>query len=488
MNKLQKWIASNLLGFKGSPPPPGSLSPAPGSGMFIEINGTITWISDKLAAYITEGYQSNDIVYAGVMLIMDKIRVAPWALYQVVDEQALKAYQAIMASKSENTDWVEARRLRKKALGPITTYNKQLGKLNELLKWPNERTTWNDLIADGAGMKMITGNEMMWANLLNAGANQGLPQEFFNMPAQFMNPIATTAWPQRVVGWQLSSGEIRKFAKEEVLHVKFWNPEYNVNGSGLLGMSPLKPGGKRVTRSNAAKKAGATQLDNNGAAGIAYVDDPVVPVTGREDQASAVKRAWAKEYTGANSYGKVAFSGYKMGYVSVGSTLKDMDLSNIEVNDLRGIFNLWGIPSQLGNDPDNKTYNSLKEAEKALTCRCALPHLTAKRDHLNRKLQTDWGFKGVNVFVDFDMSVYTELQDDQKSKWEWVSKLPVPSSYKLELMGLDVPDDPNLDIILVDSTQIPLADVVNNLSDSQMQAINDSLNKAGLQDYLRVAK
>jgi hypothetical protein len=487
MNKLQR-LGAKILGLKASPPPAGTLQPANGPGRFIEINGTVTWISDKLASYVTEGYQANDIVYAGVMLIMDKIRVAPWGLYKVIDESSLKKYKAIVGAKFDTKDWAEAMKLRKKALEPMTNYNRSLGKLNDLMDWPNDRTTWNDLIADGAGFKMITGNEMMWANILDAGANQGLPQEFFNMPAQYVNPIATLQWPQRVVGWQLSTGEIRRFNNSEVLHVKFWNPDYDISGSGLMGMSPLKPGSKRLTRNNSSKKAGAVQLDNNGAAGIVYVDDPVVPVAGRDQQRDAVKRGWAKEQTGAENYGKLAFSGYKMGYVSVGNTLKDMDLSTIEVNDLRGIFNLWGIPSQLGNDPDNKTYNSLKEAEKALTTRCALPHLTAKRDHFNRKLQTDWGFKGVNVYADFDMSVYTELQEDQAGKWGWVSKLPVSSAYKLELMGLDVPEDPNLDVILVDGNMIPLADIINNVSDTEMQAINDSLNKAGLTDYLRVAK
>lgn len=487
MNKAQQWLAK-VLGIKASPPPAGSLIPAPGAGKFIEINGTVTWISDKLASYITEGYQANDIVYAGVMLIMDKIRVAPWGLYKVVDEEALKQYRAIVSNKMDSKDFVKALQLRKKALEPITNYNRQSGKLNELMQWPNDRTTWNDLIADGAGMKMITGNEMLWANLLDAGANQGLPQELFNMPAQYVRPIATTPWPQRIVGWQLDAGEVKTFNRDEVLHVKFWNPDYSINGAGLLGMSPLKAGSKTLTRNNAAKKAGSVQLDNNGAAGIVYVDDQLVPAAGRDAQRDIVKRGWAKEHSGAENYGKLAFSGYKMGYVSVGNTLKDMDLTGIEAVDLRRIFNLWGIPSQLGNDPDNKTYNSLKEAEKALTTRCALPHLTAKRDHLNRKLQTDWGFKGVNVYADFDMSVYTELQEDQKEKWEWVSKLPVSSKYKLELMGLDAPNDPNLEVILIDGNLVPLADVVNNLSDADMQRINEDLEKAGLNDYLRVAK
>jgi hypothetical protein len=52
-------------------------------------------------------------------------------------------------------------------------------------------------------------------------------------------------------------------------------------------------------------------------------------------------------------------------------------------------------------------------------------------------------------------------------------------------MGLDVPEDPNMDVILVDGNLVPLADVVNNLSDEDMQRINDDLSKAGLNDYLR---
>jgi hypothetical protein len=487
MNRLQKWISNNLLGLKASPPPAGTLNPY-GIGQFMEVNGTITWIGDKLSAYVKDGYQANDIVYTAVMLVMDKVRCAPWSLYKVVDESSLKKYQAIIAGQYTTKDWAKAMELRKKALEPMANFNSRVGKLNDLIKWPNEYCTWNDLVAEGAGFKMVTGNEMLWGNLVPGGANQGIPQELLNTPAQYMAIKATRGWPPRIVGYQLDNGDLRHFTKEEILHVKYWNPDYNANGIGLYGMSPLKAGSKSLTRNNAAKKAGSVQLDNNGAAGIVYVDDPVVPSTGRDAQRDVVKRGWAKEHTGAENYGKLAFSGYKMGYVSVGNTLKDMDLTGIEAVDLRRIFNLWGIPSQLGNDPDNKSYNNQKEAEKALTTRCAMPHLVSKRDHFNRKLQKDWGFKGVNVYADFDMSVYPELQEDQKEKWEWVSKLPVSSGYKLELMGLDVPEDPNMDIILVDGNMIPLADIINNVSDTEMQAINDSLNKAGLNDYLKVAK
>lgn len=477
---LTKWI-TNIFARKAAPPPPYS-----GYGRFVEINGQITWISDKLSEYVREGYEANDIVYAAVSLVMDKVRIAPWYLYKVEDESSLKRYQSIVSGKFDAKDWAEARRLRKKALVPYTSFNTKLGKLNDLLKWPNEYCTWQDMCADGAGWKMISGNEMIWANLLAAGANQGVPHELFHAPAQYMTPYVTRGWPQRITGWQLSNGIIQQFTKEEILHIKMWNPDFDTAGSGLMGMSPLRPGRKTLTRNNAAKKAGAVQLENNGAAGIAYLDDPIVPASGREAQISATKRVWANEQTGADNYGKVAFSGYKMGYVSVGSTLKEMDLSGIEAVDLRRIFNLWGIPSQLGNDPDNKTYNSLKEAEKALTTRAALPHLISKRDHFNRQLQQHWGFKGVNVIADFDLDVYSELQENQKEKWEWISTLPIPIEDQLDLMGLEIPENLPKGIILVDSNKVLLQDLIGG--QDEMNEENEKLIEAGLKDYLRVAK
>lgn len=478
MNKAQQWIAG-LLGLKASQPIAGSAIPVNGPGKFIEIGGQVTWISDKLSAYVKEGFTENDIVYAAVMMVMDKVSVAPWNVYKVVDDSSLKNYHGMLNNKHEASDWAEVRKWKNKALEPIERPDARTQKLVDLLKWANERTTFNELVAGAAGYSMITGNEFLWANLLNGGANKGVPQELFNMPAQYTSIRATMRWPQRVVGYQLNAGQFEQFTADQVMHIKYWNPEYGANGEGLYGMSPLKAGSKTIKRSNSAKKAGATQLDNNGAAGIVFVDDSIVPAGGREAQASVVKKGWNNEYTGADRHGKVAFSGYKMGYVQIGLALKDMDIGPIEASDLRSIFNLWGLPSQLGNDPEARTYNTAREAEKALTTRGALPHLVRFRNSFNKKLEGPWGgFKG--ICVDFDLSVYSELQEDQKTKWEWVSKLPVSSAYKLELMGMDVPDDPNLNEILVDGNLIPLRDVVNNMSDQQMQQIDDELNKAGI--------
>ena len=93
-----------------------------------------------------------------------------------------------------------------------------------------------------------------------------------------------------------------------------------------------------------------------------------------------------------------------------------------------------------------RSYNNVREAEKALTTRCAMPQLVSFRNHLNRKLQTCWGYEGQNVFVDFDHTVFTELQEDVVEKSNWIKDLKAlsPNEQRM-LLGLERIDDPMFD-------------------------------------------
>ena len=73
------------------------------------------------------------------------------------------------------------------------------------------------------------------------------------------------------------------------------------------------------------------------------------------------------------------------------------------------------------------------------------------------KLGTDWSYKGKNIYVDADLTVYSELQDNMKDKWMWVKELPVSWKYKLELMGLDYEEgEPGLDEVMIPSGFQPI--------------------------------
>ena len=441
------------------------------------LNGNVVWFKDNPHEFVDKGYQANDIIYSAVTLVTDKARLAPWSLYKVVDEPMLKNYKSHLAAGNLTA----AANLHHKALVPLTNYNLRQGKWNELTKWVNEYETFSDFVANGITYKMLTGNKFWWANLLEAGANQGIPQELYALPSQYMTVIAKQGWPVKSVGYQLNSGEIISFGKEVILHEKYFNPEYDYLGSHLYGQSPLKAAMRNLTRNNYAKTATTAKFENGGMEGVLFVNDQRVHPEDGLTQAKEVKKVlYSKEYAGAANAGKIGVAGYPMGFISLAQTTKELMALDFEDLDLRRLCNIWGIPSQLMNDPNNKTYNNQIEGEKALTSRCVVPQLSATRDNMNRKLQNDWGLKGENVYLDYDISVFTELQEDQSKKWQWVSQLTVPEAYKLEMMGLDVPPELPKDLILIDGNKQTLDELINQVN---MTDITNQLANAGINDY-----
>ena len=79
--------------------------------------------------------------------------------------------------------------------------------------------------------------------------------------------------------------------------------------------------------------------------------------------------------------------------------------------DIRGLCNLYGIQSQLLNDPGNKTYSNQRDAMRGLFFNAAIPELEDLRDELNRWFVPGYA-KNEKLFFDFDLDGVPELQDD----------------------------------------------------------------------------
>jgi HK97 family phage portal protein len=409
------------------------------------VNGQIVWDTTNDKQIIKNGYEANDIVYSVINIITNKVKVAPWAVYKIVDESSLKRYNGALINK----DFKAAKEFKRKALEP---YDGD-GKLNELLQYPNSEETWADQIEQASGFKLLTGDKYLWGELLKAGANSGKPNSLHVLPSHLMHIIASRGFPMEAVGYEMWMGYIKKFTREEVLHEKYWNPRYSLNGGQLYGMAPLQAACKNIDRSNSAKEAGAKKFKNGGAEGVLYQDDDKLDDADlAEAQIGALEKSWNDKYAGSSNAGKIVLSGYKVGWASIGLSPVDLAIIESEKWDLRMICNIFGVPSQLMNDPDNKIQANVDAAEKALTSRCAVPLLISHRDSVVRKLRTDWGYKGKNIYVDFDTSVYSELQEDEKDKAAWLSKSVLTIKQRYEIMGIEMPDnipDEIADMLLV---------------------------------------
>ena len=397
--------------------------------------GIVTWQGADQRSFVDDGYVANDIVYSIIKLITDKAKIAPFHVYKVVDEKAAKKYKSLAAQKDINLKELET--LHKKAYELYTGDQR----LNELLKYPNEEDCWSDLVEQWCGFKLITGNSFIYGKLIEAGNNQGKPYELFALPSQYMAIIANiNVFPPTRAGYQLYYGQMWSFDTKEILHDKYFNPQWGVTAGQLYGQSPLRAAAKNLTRSNEAKTAAVASFQNGGPAGVLFMNDERFDPTSGQAQAQALKTAVSQKGGSAN-FNSIAVSGYKVDWKQIGLSPVELNIIESEKWDLKALCNIYGVPSQLLNDSDSKTYNNQREGEKALTLRCAIPLLNSLTENLNRKLHTDWGYKGTNLYVDYDLSVYGELEANKSEQTEWLDKAWwISPKQKLDIMNIEVPD------------------------------------------------
>jgi HK97 family phage portal protein len=230
------------------------------------------------------------------------------------------------------------------------------------------------------------------------------------------------------------------FDPKEILHDKFYNPQWNVTGNQLYGQSPLRAAARTLTRSNEAKTASVAAFQNGGPAGVLFMNDDRFDPTNGTQQAQALKTAISQK-GGSSNFNSIAVSGYKVDWKAIGLSPVELNIIESEKWDMKALCNIYGVPSQLLNDADNKTYNNQLEGEKALTLRCAIPLLDALTENLNRKLHSDWGYKGSNLYVGYDMKVYQELEANKSEQATWLDKAWwIAPAQKMEIMGIKVPD------------------------------------------------
>ncbi len=407
------------------------------------IGGTVAWNGQNLQDTIESGYAGNGSVYAICKLIMDKVKEAPWQEYEIIDKNAYALYTKAKSNLKEVKSFREIKSIQSAALRPV----KVPSKLSMLLENPNPDDTFGDIIEQMALYKLVTGNTYLAAKILEFGNNQGMPQELYVMPSQWMQIVTDISkFPLSPIGYKLAYGENQVFTRTEILHDKYPNPRWSSTGEHLIGLSPLSAGYRELTRDNEAKTRAVKSFQHGGPPGIISLDGgPNADGDFLQSQVDTLKARIA-EYEGSYNTNKPAFSGYPANWTALGLSPVDLALAQLEGLNLDALCNLWGVPSELVNRSSGQGMKSEKSgsskdaSEKALTVRCALPLLNSFRDNFNRKFARDWKAPAGRV-IDYDITVYKELQDDRKSQVDWL--LPawwIPAAMKYEMMGLDIPE------------------------------------------------
>jgi HK97 family phage portal protein len=354
------------------------------------------WDNEK---FVREGYLGNADLYAIVNRITSTAAIAPFKVFRVKDQKKLLKYKQWTGERATAASIQKAILLKNQVFEEDNTHA-----LNLLIERPNHWQGCNEFTQASIGFKLITGNRFWFVNELDAGANAGRPHGVFNLPPQYMTIIiGSTLWT--VKGYELNLGHPQPIPPESIIHSRYWNPEYDLTGSHLWGLSPLRAASRTLDRSNKAEQRGTTMLDNAGAAGVMF-DKGGSKLT--VEQAQEMKRKLNEEVLGLDNSGRISLANGDIGYINFGLSAVEMEILKQEEFSMQRLANIYKAPAGLFLANANATDNNIAAWNKQLVTQAVIPALSELRDDWNKIAQK----YEENIYVDYDVSVFPELQDD----------------------------------------------------------------------------
>ena len=336
---------------------------------------------------IHNSYESNVDCYAVIRKIIEVSKAIPW----------------IVEQRQRDGSWIE-----------ITDTT-----IHELMATPNiiKKYTWDDIEEMILLHILANGNSYM---VSETGIGATIIEEVDVLPS-FSVCIETNGHffnPSVYYKFELDRTK-RTFDSEQVEHIKLFNPSYTTVTESMYGLSAIQVAAKVIQVSNDRWDADANLLQNRGAVGL-ITDKGNRPMT--VEEAQQVQTSFDNQTAGTHNFGRVKVTNKDLNYIQMAMSPADLQLLEKGVVNLRSLCNVFGLDSSLFNDPDNKTYNNRKEAEKSMFTNAIIP-LSGKIAEAHTRYIAKNHFPDGSVRMRQDFSNIEVLQENFADKAKTVVAL-----------------------------------------------------------------
>ena len=382
-------------------------------------------------------YLTVDDVYSVISLLAETAARIPMYAYQIVSDNAMKSY------KKHGQLKLQGKYYQRKAMMDLPDTDR----FSLFL----ESITYEDRIKYYS-ILYIAGELFLYKEKIEFGPNAG-KINLHVMNNQNVTLIISEDFPQRVLGYKyLDIGFDGVFSPEEVIHIKYFNPQYT-NGQNFRGLSPLQVLTKRLTRLNAGMDASVAQVQNGGVPGIVYEkSDFAIETLGQR------KNDFARYLNNSSNKGAPYFAAGEMGYIELGLSLADMEVNELMGIDFTKLCNAYKIPEVLLNNHTASTDNNMAWAEKRLYTNSILPNIYLLRDALVNDVASTYT-DGIKRTIEIDLSNVSSLNEDMKTQAQALDQMWwITPNEKRDMQQFDELMDPLMDQIIIDSNKMLLSD------------------------------
>ncbi len=218
---------------------------------------------------IESRFTSTDDIYAIIRLLSTTASLIPlYAYLKTVDKKSFNKLMREEKLKKEINP-VQYKSLQKKSLEDLPDTDP----VAALLEAPHENQSKFEFFESVYSFLFLHGEAFILKERPEDGVNAGKPIQLHIMFPQHVDLLVSEDMPRRVVGYnyRVNGTMIHKnIPVEDVIHIKYWNPEMTVMGTELRGLSPIKVLKRRLTRLDSNMDVSVGQLQNGGIETIVF--------------------------------------------------------------------------------------------------------------------------------------------------------------------------------------------------------------------------
>lgn len=427
------------------------------------LGGQVINDDNDLKRYIDYAYNINPDVYSVVNQIANKFTSIPYVVRPIEDENANRKLKRLNDATKYNytiSQEVKAYDLKEAAFGEENLLPMPLDN-------PNPQQSWSEFFTLSETFLNTTGNVYWYMLKPEMGMNAGEPTAIYILPSHLIEIVLKDnadflTLESPIDHYSLIEGsQYTDFNAENVIHIKYPNPNYNQDGSHLYGQSPLRAGYKNIEMTNKGLDLSSNTLKNGGAFGFIHAKDTQTPLT--NDQARSVKSRLTEMNNDPEDLGRIGAISQSIGFTRISLTTDELKPFEYFKYNMKQVCNVLGWDDKLLNSDDGAKYDNMTIAEKRVVTGKIVPDIKLYEQAINSYLLPL--FKGYdNTQIDFLVKELPEMQQDMKTLLEWVDKAVKGGFFSrnkgLKIMGMPISDDANMDAITVNEDIITLEDAI----------------------------
>jgi len=250
-----------------------------------------------------------------------------------------------------------------------------------------------------------------------------------------------------------------EFKREDVIHIKYSNPNYDESGSHLYGQSPLRAALKNIESSNKALDLNIKTLQSGGAFGLIHAKGTPL----KKEQADNIKEKLIEMNNNPEDLSKIAGVSAEIGFTRLSLTsdeLKPFDYLKFDSEQIHAVLG-WAMDDANRGDFGG----TIKEVRKQRITDNILPDLKLLEYALNNEFLPR--FKGYeNSIIEFDVSELPEMQTDVKELSTWLNTallngVITRQEYRLAI-NYPESENKNLEIFTISSDVLTLEEAVDS--------------------------